>query len=281
MAGMLILFINIVGGFVIGVLQHDLVVASGGQQLHPADRRRRPGGADPGAADLGRRRRWWCRASARTRTSARRSCSQLFDQPAGAGHHRRHRRPARPDPGHAAPGVPAASPAAWCGWPGGCAAAPAAPAPAAARRAGARRASRRGRTQEASWDDLAPVDTLGPGGRLPADPAGGPRPGRRPAEPHQGRAQEVRAGRRLPAAGGAHPRQPRAQAQRLPRHAARRGESARARPSRACCWPSTPGGATRQLPGTHDHAIRPSACRRCGSRTGQREQAQMARLHGG
>ncbi len=54
-AGILILFINIIGGFVIGVAQHDLSARAGGQHLHPARRRRRPGRADPGAADLGGR----------------------------------------------------------------------------------------------------------------------------------------------------------------------------------------------------------------------------------
>ena len=54
MAGLLILFINIIGGFVIGVAQHDLTRGAGGRQLHPARRRRRAGRADPGAADLGR-----------------------------------------------------------------------------------------------------------------------------------------------------------------------------------------------------------------------------------
>ena len=54
-AGMLILFINIIGGFVIGVVQHGLSAAQAAEQLHPAGRRRRAGGADPGAADLGGR----------------------------------------------------------------------------------------------------------------------------------------------------------------------------------------------------------------------------------
>ena len=53
MAGLLILVINIVGGFVIGVAQHDLSASAGGRQLHPARGRRRAGRADPGAADLG------------------------------------------------------------------------------------------------------------------------------------------------------------------------------------------------------------------------------------
>jgi flagellar biosynthesis protein FlhA len=53
-AGILILFINIIGGFIIGVVQHGLS-AGRPPQLHPAGRGRRAGGADPGAADLGGR----------------------------------------------------------------------------------------------------------------------------------------------------------------------------------------------------------------------------------
>ena len=53
MAGLLILFINIIGGFIIGVAQHDLSAVAGGQQLHPAGGRRCAGRADSGAADLG------------------------------------------------------------------------------------------------------------------------------------------------------------------------------------------------------------------------------------
>jgi flagellar biosynthesis protein FlhA len=48
----------------------------------------------------------------------------------------------------------------------------------------------------------------GPGSGLPADRAGGQAAPGRPAHAHQGRAQEVCAGRGLPAAAGAHPRQP-------------------------------------------------------------------------
>ena len=53
MAGLLILVINIIGGLVIGVVQHGLQRRPGRRQLHPAGDRRRAGGADPGAADLG------------------------------------------------------------------------------------------------------------------------------------------------------------------------------------------------------------------------------------
>ena len=56
-AGLLILFINIIGGLVVGMVQHGLDFADRRQDLHAAGHRRRPGGADPGAADLDRGRR--------------------------------------------------------------------------------------------------------------------------------------------------------------------------------------------------------------------------------
>ncbi len=78
---------------------------------------------------------------------------------------------------------------------------------------------------EATWDDLTPVDTLGleVGYRLIALVDKTRATAGRSAGAHQGCAQEVRAGRGLPAAAGAHPRQPgRAQAEPVPRHLARR-----------------------------------------------------------
>jgi flagellar biosynthesis protein FlhA len=48
-AGILILFINIIGGLIVGVLQHDMSGGGRGQDLYPADHRRRSGGADSGA----------------------------------------------------------------------------------------------------------------------------------------------------------------------------------------------------------------------------------------
>ena len=53
-AGILILFINIIGGLTIGMLQHDLSLATAVEQLRAAHDRRRPGRADPGADDLDR-----------------------------------------------------------------------------------------------------------------------------------------------------------------------------------------------------------------------------------
>ena len=55
MAGLLILFITIVGGFVIGLAMHDMSGGAGRAHLRHAGRRRRAGGADPGAAGIGGR----------------------------------------------------------------------------------------------------------------------------------------------------------------------------------------------------------------------------------
>ena len=56
-AGILILLINIIGGLVIGMMQHDLSLADAAvKQLHAAGDRRRPGRADPGADHFDRRR---------------------------------------------------------------------------------------------------------------------------------------------------------------------------------------------------------------------------------
>jgi flagellar biosynthesis protein FlhA len=90
----------------------------------------------------------------------------------------------------------------------------------------------------------------GPGSRLPADLAGGQTPERRAAGPHQEHAQEVRAGRRLPGAGGPHPRQPGAQAQRLRGEAQGRHGRRVARPGRTSTWPSTRARSAAELPGT-------------------------------
>ena len=45
-AGILILVINIVGGLLIGTMTHDLPFGDAARDLHAADHRRRPGGAD-------------------------------------------------------------------------------------------------------------------------------------------------------------------------------------------------------------------------------------------
>ena len=55
-AGLLIVFINIIGGIIIGAGAARPDARRGGADLHPADRRRRPGDADPGADRLDRGR---------------------------------------------------------------------------------------------------------------------------------------------------------------------------------------------------------------------------------
>jgi flagellar biosynthesis protein FlhA len=86
----------------------------------------------------------------------------------------------------------------------------------------------------------------GHGSRLPADPAGGPDAARRTAGPHQEHPQEDRAGDRLPGAGGAHPRQPGDQAQHLRHQPEGRGD----RPRRGLPQPvdgDQPGPGHRHL----------------------------------
>ena len=55
-AALIITAINLVGGIIVGVIQHGLQLRRGHPALLAADRRRRPRRADPGAADLGRDR---------------------------------------------------------------------------------------------------------------------------------------------------------------------------------------------------------------------------------
>jgi hypothetical protein len=55
-AGLLITFINVIGGMIIGIAQMDLSASAKRPDLHPADRRRRPGLPDPGADRLHRGR---------------------------------------------------------------------------------------------------------------------------------------------------------------------------------------------------------------------------------
>ena len=51
-AGILITGINIIAGFLIGVLQHGMDLRTRHRNLHRADHRRRPGDGDPGPDDL-------------------------------------------------------------------------------------------------------------------------------------------------------------------------------------------------------------------------------------
>ena len=213
------------------------------------------------------------RVSARSRTSASRSREQLFDSPAGrcvitAGDRRR----ARPDPGHAALRLPAHRRRRSAG--AGVLDGAAAPACRSRRSRPRPRPSRREPNAEATLGRPGAGRHARARGRLPADPAGRQGAGRRPARPHQGRAQEVRAGRRLPAAAGAHPRQPGAASPSVYRITLRGAVVGEGEAFPGMYMAINPGGATRPLPGTDDHATRPSACRRCGSRSGSARTAQ-------
>ena len=55
-AGLLVVFINVIGGMIIGMAQQGMSFRRRGAHLHAADRRRRPGDADAGADRLDRRR---------------------------------------------------------------------------------------------------------------------------------------------------------------------------------------------------------------------------------
>ena len=55
-AGLLVVFINVIGGMIIGIAQQGMPFAEAGAHLHAAHRRRRPGHAGPGADRLDRRR---------------------------------------------------------------------------------------------------------------------------------------------------------------------------------------------------------------------------------
>jgi flagellar biosynthesis protein FlhA len=91
MAGMLILFINIVGGFIIGMAAARHERRPGGAQLHPAGRRRRAGGADPGAADLGGRGDGGL-ARGQGQDIGTQIRGQVFDSPKALAHDGGHRR---------------------------------------------------------------------------------------------------------------------------------------------------------------------------------------------
>ena len=197
--------------------------------------------------------------------------SQLFRQPHALADRRRDPRRARPRPRHAALRVPAARRGAdvLAHW-----------------RLERTRAQRRAVADAAGPAAPVAADNAGgqlgrpgagrrarPRGGLSPDPAGRQGPGRRAAAPHQGDPPQVRAGHRLPAAGGAHPRQPRADAERLSHHAEGRRRSAEGEAAPACSSRSTRAAPAARSAAARDHAIRRSACRRTGSAT-ERERAQ-------
>jgi flagellar biosynthesis protein FlhA len=259
-AGILILFINILGGLIVGVVQHDMELARAAQNytlLTIGDGlvAQIPALIISTAAGLVVSRGGHRRGH---RPAVRRPG---LLQPAGADAHFRHPRHPRPDPRHAALRLPAvrrrrrragvldgaeAGPAGR-----GKPAAPAAAAPM--------------ESQEASWADVAPVDVLGLEVGYRLIPLVDKRPGRRAAQAHPRPAQEVRPGSRLPGRAGAHPRQPRTEAERLPH----RAEGRRCRRGRGLAGHvpgHQPGPRGRRLARHADARIRPSACRRCGSR---------------
>ncbi len=75
-AGLLVVMINVIGGMVIGILQQGLIVRRSSPRLYPADRRRRPGNANPGVDRFDRRR------PARIEGRRYRSGRQGFAEPA-------------------------------------------------------------------------------------------------------------------------------------------------------------------------------------------------------
>ena len=78
-AGLLIMAINIIGGLIVGVAQHDMSM-SDSARVYAADDRRRPGGPDPGAGDLDR---CWRGGVARVHGPdiGQQMISQLFSNP--------------------------------------------------------------------------------------------------------------------------------------------------------------------------------------------------------
>ncbi len=116
-AGILILFINIIGGLAIGMMSHGMDFSACGQELCAADHRRRPGGADSRAAAVhrgGHHRHPHVACSGhgrRTGPAAVRPAQGSRGCGIPAGHH-------GPDPGHAEHGFPASVPRCAAVWPG-------------------------------------------------------------------------------------------------------------------------------------------------------------------
>ena len=158
-AGILILVINIVGGLLIGTMMHDLPMGEASQDVHAADHRRRPGGADPRPAALGRRRHH--RYPYLARPGRGPGAGQTVVRPAqGARRRRRGARHHGPDSRHAESRVPVDRGAGRLGRVeaqaearaarGAEEVAPEPPPPPPAPE-----------TQELSWDDVRPVDVVG------------------------------------------------------------------------------------------------------------------------
>ena len=235
-AGILILFINIIGGLAIGVLQHDLDFATAVDNYMLLTIGDGLVAQIPGAGHLDRRRP--DRVARRQGRQRCRIADRLPDvrDAARAGDHRGHPVPARHHSRDAHGRLPAA---------GGRLRLPRLEAHQHPR---ARAPHRRGRRRRPACAGGRRGD-LGrrhagrrarPRGRLPPDPAGRRRCRRRTAQAHPRDPQEVRAGDRLPAAAGPYPRQPRTQAQPVPDPPQGRGHRRRRGLHRACSWPSIP-----------------------------------------
>ena len=103
MAAVLITFINLVGGIIIGMLQHGHVVWRGRAALLAADGRRRPRSSDPRTADLGRDRHHRHPLGLRERPRQRhRQAGPAPEQGAARRRRRDHGVRARPGPAEAA-----------------------------------------------------------------------------------------------------------------------------------------------------------------------------------
>ena len=215
-AGLLVVFINVIGGIIIGVAQQGLGFAEAAQHLHAADRRRRPGHADPGADRLhrggpagveGRRQR-------RRRQGADEAVLRL---PAGARHVGRRDAGAGDAAGHSDAAVPGARRRRRRAWPlrpasskraakAAAAAAGRGPADAGQGRSRGGRADRH-RAEDRRSEDRARLCAAAAGQR--------PRRHRPPDRADQGAAPLARGRNGLCDAGGAHPRQRAARGQHL------------------------------------------------------------------
>ena len=103
-AGILIVFINLFGGTIIGAAQHGIVARGRGPHLRAAHHRRRTGGADSGAAAVRRGRH---SGNSRLAIARHEPANHVAGAgpAAGARRHRRHLGAARHHPRHAQSGV--------------------------------------------------------------------------------------------------------------------------------------------------------------------------------
>ncbi len=153
-AGILILFINIIGGFAIGMLQHGLSAGEAADSyillaVGDALVAQIPGLLISVAAAMVVSR------VGKDDDLGVQMMDQMFTLPQGAGHHRGGAVPAGHRARHAAHRVSHCSPPLSVPWPGGALGRRAKPAPVEPKRPAPRGDG------EATWDDLQPVDLLG------------------------------------------------------------------------------------------------------------------------